>query len=140
MVVETSEHGISAVAESKARKWRDKIFSKEKDSKAVRDAQIDDFLGSSRIQPQSQPRAPPRPGVPSPRIDVSVSQRSHVNVEQPLLDSSYLSHNTTSPVKRRRRKGLKVQFSNDPPEVMGEGGDEAEAPTKDMIAIRLIPR
>ncbi|EAS33428.3 uncharacterized protein CIMG_04452 [Coccidioides immitis RS] len=135
MVVETSEHGISAVAESKARKWRDKIFSKEKDSKAVRDAQIDDFLGSSRIQPQSQPRAPPRPGVPSPRIDVSVSQRSHVNVEQPLLDSSYLSHNTTSPVKRRRRKGLKVQFSNDPPEVMGEGGDEAEAPTKDMIAV-----
>ncbi|WEW59010.1 hypothetical protein PRK78_004478 [Emydomyces testavorans] len=137
MVVESPEHGINAVAESKARKWRDKIFSKDKDSKLSRDAQIDDFLGSSRkIQTQSQPRVPPRPGVPAPRIDVSISQRSHeANVHQSSAASSYPVQNTVNPVKRRQRRGLKVTFSNEPPEIMGEGGDEAEAPTKDMIAV-----
>ncbi|EEP76828.1 conserved hypothetical protein [Uncinocarpus reesii 1704] len=138
MVLETPDHGISASAESKARKWRDKIFSKEKDaSKAARDAQIDDFLGSSRRLPsQSQPRIPPRPGVPSPRIDVSISQRPRdANAPQSSTDAFFRPQNLQSPVKRRRRKGLTVKFCNDPPQIMGEGGDEADAPTKDMIAV-----
>lgn len=133
MVADTPDHGISAIAESKARKWRDKIFSKEKESKLSRDAQIDDFLGSSR---NLEPRVPSRPNVPSPRLDVSISQRPlDTNPFQSSSDPSPRTQAVTSPVKRRNRKGLKVQFCNEPPKIMGEGGDEADAPTKHMIEV-----
>ncbi|KAI1927221.1 hypothetical protein LOZ65_002347 [Ophidiomyces ophidiicola] len=146
MVVETSDLRISAVAEAKARKWRDKIFSKEKDPNTSRDAQIDDFLGASRNLPsQSHVPIPPRPPLPSPRVDVSPhyqppppqQQQQQPSRAVPVPSSASLPYRAPSiaqPVKRRQRKGLTVKFSNEPPQVMGEGGDEAEEPTKDMIA------
>ncbi|PGH14538.1 hypothetical protein AJ80_05858 [Polytolypa hystricis UAMH7299] len=149
MVVESHEpiHPPPPSVESKARKWRDKLFSKEgKDSKSARDAQVDDFLASSRsnVQPlEAQSRLPPRVGVPAPRIDVSVSQRwPESSDNSAALTSSLYSltvqENTaksTPPPKKRVRKGLKVTF-NMVPEVMGEGGDESEVPTKEISRTR----
>lgn len=87
---------------------------------------------------------PPQPSprrVVVPRIDVSNSQRfpeahpldqhSHDNSESSLLRPAYQgrSQSTSSPAKGRgRARGLSVQFTNRPPIVIGEGGDEAETP------------
>src|SRR5690606_15538275 len=124
MVAESHEpiHPPPPSVESKARKWRDKLFSKEgKDPKTTRDEQVDDFLASSRsnVQPlQAQSRVAPRVGVPAPRIDVSVSQRWPESSDNSAALSSSLysltlenASKSTLPPKKRVRKGLKVTFN-----------------------------
>lgn len=71
---------LTAAETKVARKWRGKLFSREKEIKqSTRDEQIDDFLASSRppVRHQQQPspsQTPPAARLP-PKIDVSVSQR-----------------------------------------------------------------
>ncbi|OJD16040.1 hypothetical protein AJ78_03753 [Emergomyces pasteurianus Ep9510] len=176
MVVESPEDGpLAGGAESKARKWRGKLFSKDKTPKVSIDEQVDDFLGSHRSplppprQSLSSPVPPPqlpakhqqhqhppphhrphqhqqsRTGVPvAPRLNVSVSQRWPESGDILTQSPSRLSLDTSdpprttpiSPPKKRGRKGLKVTFTNKGPEVIGEGGDEAELPTKDVLLYR----
>ncbi|KAL2374534.1 hypothetical protein BDBG_04709 [Blastomyces gilchristii SLH14081] len=203
MVVESPEDGsLAGAAESKARKWRGKLFSKDKTPKVSIDEQVDDFLGSHRSplppprqsisspistpqlpakqhqqpyqhqhepppppqkqeqwqQQQQQRRSPPRhyqhqhqhqqsrTGVPvAPRLNLAVSQRWPESGDSPGRSPSRLSIDTKDPTrttpisppkKRSRRKGLKVTFANNGPEVIGEGGDEAELPTKDVLLYR----
>ncbi|KAK2743897.1 hypothetical protein FQN57_004520 [Myotisia sp. PD_48] len=153
------EDGGLTTAESKiARKLRGKFFAKDKGFKS-RDEQVDDFLSSSRSststlptstpslhhshsQSQSQPRPSPRSGITPPRIDVTVSQRwpDHRDV----LAQAAASQEDTASIysqqpKIRRNKGLRVRFSSDPPHIIGEGGEEAFAPTKDVCLYPMRP-
>jgi hypothetical protein len=126
--------------------WRAKFFSQdgkndEDDNTSLRvNDDVLDFLSSSPQKPQS--RAPPQK-VGVPPIDVSVSQRwpdSHDISQEPSYNTGELGeHPQAGEGKRRRRprrEGLKVAFSSDKPDIIGEGGDEADLPTMEM----LMPR
>ncbi|KKZ61239.1 hypothetical protein EMCG_04111 [[Emmonsia] crescens] len=175
MVVESPEDGfLAGAAESKARKWRGKLFSKDKTPKVSIDEQVDNFLGSHRppYQPPrpsisssvppphhpakqyQQPQPQPQPqslqhqqswtGVPvAPHLNLAVSQRwpesGDTSSRSPCLSLDTKDPTRTTPIslaKKRGRKGLKVTFANNGPLVIGEGGDEAELPTKDVLLYR----
>ncbi|PGH06293.1 hypothetical protein GX51_02490 [Blastomyces parvus] len=196
MVVESPQDGsLAGAAESKARKWRGKLFSKDKAPKVSIDEQVDDFLGSHRSpilpprQSVSSPVSPPpfpaanhhqhqqpyqhqheqpqqhspphhynnqhqhqhqhqqsRTGVAiAPRLNLAVSQRWPESGDLSSRSPSRLSIESKDPTrttpisppkKRSRKKGLKVTFANNGPEVIGEGGDEADLPTKDVLLYR----
>ncbi|EEH10917.1 conserved hypothetical protein [Histoplasma capsulatum G186AR] len=81
----------------------------------------------------------------APRLNLAVSQRwpeagdiSSRSPSRPSIDAKTATGATpiSTQGKRRRNKGLKVTFSNDGPEVIGEGGEEAELPTKDVLLYR----
>lgn len=138
---------FAAAAEPKPVKkhhhWRDKLFSKDKEDKVKStDQQVEDFLGSTRPKPAPQGQSGK---VPAPRIDVSVSQRwpSSHDVASASPSSPPSAHDafppaasSISPPKRRARKGLRVKFSDQEPEVIGEGGEEADAPTMEISLAR----
>lgn len=65
-----------------------------------------------------------------PRINVAVAQRFPTAQRLPIHDASQANQaDRNVPRKRRRREGLKVHFVDTPPEIIGEGGDEAQYPT-----------
>jgi hypothetical protein len=88
---------------------------------------------------------PPQPSprrIVVPKIDVSSSQRypaaqpleqqNNEHSKSSLLRPEYQggrSRSSSFAKGRGRARGLSVQFFNGPPVVIGEGGDEAEAPT-----------
>ena len=88
------------------------------------------------------PSATPLPSRKAiPKIDVSVSQRypGAQEVEGPRLvvpGQNLRSRSASPPRKRQKNKGLTVKFADDPPHVIGEGGDESEVPTKDVLRTR----
>ena len=114
-----------------ASRWKDKL--KDKASKLAKgsnkpaslqhEQNVSDFL---RPSPQSSP--PPRPTANSKS---SSSGLSIVPVEDRLDPTSYAPP-PPAPSKKRKPKGLHVSFSNQEPEIIGEGGDEAELPSKDV--------
>ncbi|ERF72175.1 hypothetical protein EPUS_02966 [Endocarpon pusillum Z07020] len=81
------------------------------------------------------PRFPSPTRKPVPRINVSSSPRwpeaqnvtSGEAVPQPTDDQE--ATGVYVPTKPRRREGLTVSFTKNAPEIIGEGGNEAEAPT-----------
>lgn len=116
-------------------KWREKLFSKDRDAKQAEatERQLDDFLGHTRPKPIPESNVaanstfesgspqrrdlstPPSP----PKQYVALSPQSSTQVSPPKS-------------KPRRRKALRVTFTDLPPEVMGEGGDESEEPTVEI--------
>lgn len=107
-------------------KWRDKFFSNEGKTKKnagseKSDQDVDEFLrpSSSRSNPK------PSLDLPVPRIDVSSASRwpSAVEVSQISLPKSSGPQRKTP-----RREGLHVAFISAAPDIIGEGGDEAELP------------
>ncbi|KAJ5797191.1 uncharacterized protein N7518_005731 [Penicillium psychrosexuale] len=125
--------------------WKSKLFSKDKHKAALQQHQeIADFLSS---------RAPESAAAP----------RLSIQLRKPLLPTAFLPHKTSpntlppSQCLRRRRhqfqtvpnpapasakhggrkgKGLRVGFSRQNPEVIGEGGDETESPTIEISRAR----
>ncbi|KAK2744919.1 hypothetical protein FQN55_006481 [Onygenales sp. PD_40] len=173
MVVDSPDDGpVAASLESMSRKWRGKLFSKEKQPKISLDAQVDDFLGNARstpsplpppsspLPPSKQPsvshrsqyqhpqqpqQPPPRQALPSaPRLNVAISKHwpdsSDLSNRSPTLPSlnprdAPFTHPTSPPKKKRDRKGLRVAFTNGAPDIIGEGGEEADDPTKDVVRV-----
>lgn len=105
----------------------------------------------------SQPRAVPKSSAShAPRIDVSFSRQwpdqnslsssaSPTLLRDPDFPESSRHRSPPSPAaavpvgsnlakKRPRKRGLRVIFCNKTPDIIGEGGDESEVPTKDMIS------
>jgi hypothetical protein len=78
-----------------------------------------------------------RDPLPVPRINVATSPRfPHARelVEEKdnadMVSDLRIQDDSRSPPKRKaRRKWLAVRFSDNPPTIIGEGGDDAEAPT-----------
>lgn len=103
--------------------------------------------------PPVQLPAPPAP----PRIDVDMLQaRKEANTLSPISPVSTNLHPSQSPPRSRhdhhpprrnvngfrkppRRPGLRVAFSEEEPEIIGEGGDESEEPTMEISFNRRSP-
>ncbi|KAJ5180905.1 hypothetical protein N7492_004115 [Penicillium capsulatum] len=111
--------------------WRDKLFSKDKSSRAAADKQqIDDFLATSRpapnpapnLTPTTEPRElPPLPSKQFPSQDVS----SLPAAESPPPETAPAFDFTDSESQPQSHPPA----AQTPPEVIGEGGDESETPT-----------
>lgn len=111
--------------------WRHKIkaaasLSKaNKPSQLHKDQDVNDFLGTSFTgASQPQPLAP--------RIDTSPPVSKLGISDEPLEYGRYAS---PAPPTRKRPipEGTHVSFENHAPKIIGEGGEEAEAPTKDVM-------
>ncbi|RHZ54398.1 uncharacterized protein CDV56_101408 [Aspergillus thermomutatus] len=124
--------------------WREKLFSKDKNNRSTTDQQIEAFLSPVRSKSVSHAVHPANGtgrGPQKPRLDVShrrPSAQDVLNASSPISNPASATeiYPPTSfpspPRKRRARKGLKVRFSDKDPEVIGEGGDETEAPTMEI--------
>lgn len=108
-------------------KWRDKFFSNEGKTKKLAGSErseqdVDEFLRPSSSRSTN---SKPSLELPVPRIDVSNASRwpSAMEVSQinPVKPSSPQR-------KTPRREGLHVAFISAAPDIIGEGGDEAELP------------
>lgn len=119
--------------------WREKLFSKDK-NKGTSEQQIEAFLGTARASPTPTDvplAAPslPKP-VPAPRLNISTHNwpSSHdLSSPSPVSNPSsapdpYAPVKAPNKPKSGRHNGLRVRFSNRGPDVIGEGGDEAEDP------------
>ncbi|KAJ5605238.1 hypothetical protein N7510_010392 [Penicillium lagena] len=131
--------------------WKDKLFNKDK-NRSTPDQQIEAFLGSTRPNTDAfpPPNFDPR-GLPPPTITTAHRIPSAQDVSRvppppivPSVNENYTSFNFSDepppPRKPRGRKGLRVGFSNQTPDVIGEGGDEAEAPTIEISRSRQRSR
>jgi hypothetical protein len=145
--------------------WRDKLFSKDKSKvTAQQNKEIADFLGSrtpdpATVPPPNNPRyLPPQNAAPH-RIPPSQDASGYPLPSKPTpaqapasapirdnyaafdfsdLQSAPVSAPAHTPAKppSRKGKGLQVGFSNQKPEVIGEGGDETESPTIEISKAR----
>ena len=122
-------------------KWRGKLFSSE--GKAKKNAEnsekhnqdILDFLRP----PSSRDGSDPPLDFPIPRIDTSTAPRWQSANNAPQINT------LKQPEQRRkppRRPNLHVSFEPAVPEIIGEGGDEAELPVIEVSRSRrnLIPQ
>ncbi|KAJ6098557.1 hypothetical protein N7467_000092 [Penicillium canescens] len=128
--------------------WREKLFSKSK-NKGASHQEIADFLGSSRGAPAPEPV--PVPPTVDPRYnppqnvartpssnDVSVPSKPAPPPPRDNYAAFDFSQQSSQPppTKPRKGKGLRVGFSNQNPDVIGEGGDESDTPTIEISRAR----
>lgn len=112
-------------------KWRGKVWSSEGkfgrkiESKTSTNEEIAHFLqsGGTRANTTSQ-----HPSV-APRIDVATTGKT---LPVPQVSPSQMVDNYRRP-KPRQNKGLRVKFKETAPEIIGEGGDEAEIPAREVF-------
>lgn len=102
-----------------------KLFKEKKE--ATSQDEVDDFLRGPSDKLHMMPAAP-SPSFPPPltRIDTGRAPRWPTATEVQSL------RRRRSTSQRRARKGLVVRFSDEQPEVIGEGGDEATSPVAEM--------
>ena len=102
-----------------------------------RDEDLDDFFLKSPTEEGGDvlPHFPPPSRKPAPRINVSSSPRwpeaQSATAGEGVPQSEEGPDETLPyrPSKPRRREGLTVSFTKTAPQIIGEGGDEAETPT-----------
>ncbi|CAI7611790.1 unnamed protein product [Penicillium bialowiezense] len=145
-------------AKPKKRDWREKLFSKDKSKAAAQtNREIADFLSTSRAPvpapapapapPLNDPRyIPPQNAYPPPEQPSYQPKPATATAPAPVPPSvpSHEKYTTSEFADRqheiapvpasakphgRKGKGLRVNFSNQTPDVIGEGGDESEQPT-----------
>lgn len=114
--------------------WKDKLFSRDKNNHYSADKQIEAFLGPTRSNTDLACPEPAPKAFAAANLDVPRKWRSMRNVSSrsPVPDPSSSDNipvaNPPKPRKSRARKGLRVGFTSQVPEIIGEGGDEADTP------------
>ncbi|KAH7368977.1 hypothetical protein B0T11DRAFT_277958 [Plectosphaerella cucumerina] len=111
-----------------------KLFGgKEKEAKPTQSSNdaVNDFLhASASVHPTI---APPSPGLPVlTKLDTRTAPRYPGALDVGSQQSIPLRPRTSSPgsrIPRKNRKGYTVRFTDTPPEIIGEGGDETALPT-----------
>ncbi|KAH8657634.1 hypothetical protein BGZ60DRAFT_383457 [Tricladium varicosporioides] len=125
------EHSIAGKEHDKKSKSRfmGKLF-KDKDKKVPVDNNVDDFLHGTADRLPPMPLAPASAGHPPPlsRIDTINARRWPTAAE--IQHTRRTRGRSASP--KRSKKGLVVRFTNDKPEVIGEGGDESTEPVAEI--------
>ncbi|KAI9680957.1 MAG: hypothetical protein M1829_001037 [Trizodia sp. TS-e1964] len=124
--------------------WRHKLFMKDEAKSAMMkekaNEDIMDFLRPSTVAP-SPPREKKTSNAPVvTRIDTTNSRRwpSAAEVNQLSANSAHVQSlsRARSVSPKRKKKGLVVRFTDSQPDIIGEGGDEAEDPPKDILRLR----
>lgn len=127
-----TEDDATTIKTAARSRWRDKLFSSE--SRRERDGneqgsnedEVAQFLGSSASKAKTRP--PPLPII-TPRLNTDeVQQQSVAPPESDLSPVQDRYHKPRPPLK----KGLTVSFERTPPCIIGEGGDDAQLPTREV--------
>ena len=120
------ETGSEARPSSKHR-WRGRLFSAEgKFGRNVGDQESTDNDVAKFLYPTApNARARHQPGDIAPRIDTNVAAHSAIVNEESSSSSIVDVYRGPKP---RQNKGLHVTFETASPEIIGEGGDEADLP------------
>ena len=110
-------------------KWRGKLFSTEgkfgrsAESLESTDNDVANFLQGANPKPEAKSQ----PAAIAPRLDIATdARRSSVQSSPPETVDVYRRP------KPRQNKGLRVNFTTASPEIIGEGGDEAELPAREV--------
>ena len=128
---EQSRERSKSLASLSASRWREKLkekankFSRGRSGTEHHDANVSDFLGQSSV-PATDSR-PSNLGLTIPPADK-------------LDPANYAPVPTVTFGKRKKPKGLRVTFSSLEPDVIGEGGDESEIPSKDVVGTWKGPK
>lgn len=124
--------GIASAAKDGGGKLRGrlmgKLFKEEKEKKTpTSQDEVNDFLRGPSDKLQMMPSSPTTFAPPQlSRIDTGKSSR------WPTAAEVQNSRRRRSASPKRSRKGLVVRFSDEQPEVIGEGGDEALSPVTEI--------
>lgn len=119
-------------------KWRGKLFSSEgrfgrgADSQNANEDDIAQFLKPNASSPEPRPRQM----LQSPRLDTA--KVSSLPSASPMSGSSAVEDTYRGP-KPRMNKGLHVKFAVTKPVVIGEGGDTAQLPSRDVLHSLVTP-
>jgi hypothetical protein len=136
--------------QSRRERFRERILKKgdrgekPKAKEFELDEDVNDFLLRSPPEGQTLSATASIPRKPVPRIDVSSSPRWPDAHELPAQDVRAQPVHAeedaapSRPRKPRRREGLTVSFAQTAPQVIGEGGDEAEDPTITISRARRL--
>ena len=119
-------------------KWRGKLFSTEgRFGRNVGDMEsTEDDVANFLQTASTRPRVKPLPGQLAPRIDTTAAPRYPAAVD--ISDPPTVVDVYRTP-KPRQNKGLQVTFQKTAPEIIGEGGDEADLPPKDVSKSVINP-
>ncbi|MCJ1244666.1 hypothetical protein MMC30_001865 [Trapelia coarctata] len=149
----------SEISESReqpvSHRWRGRLLSKtgklgkavdkvirEKNALAQQETDVSDFLHGSGEKAVAKPRVdtPSTSRWPAAAVVLGTVERPTSSSSRPTTASSSgpvaaQSSNVPAlpPRKRRVAKGLRVTFTTEAPAIIGEGGDEAELPSKDVV-------
>lgn len=128
-----------------AKHWKGKIFSsdaaleKEANEKLRLNDDVDDFLRPSTNKPPSRPlngASTHQLG----RIDTSSAKRwpsaSEINAKAREVETLESDAHQRPSSSKKKNKGLTVKFTEGQPEIIGEGGDEAEEPPCEITRSR----
>ena len=152
------DDSASEISESReqsvSHRWRGRLLSKtskftkavdkvmrEKNASAQQETDVSDFLHGSGEKAVSEPRVdtPSTSRWPAAAVVLGTVERPTSSSSRATTASSSgpvrgQSPNTPALPLRKRRvaKGLRVTFSIEAPAIIGEGGDEAELPSKDV--------
>ena len=113
-------------------KWRGKLFSAEgkfgrsSESLESTDSDIANFLQGATPRPEA--RSQPFDIASGPDTTVDTRRHSVQSVRPKIVD-------VYRRPKSRQNKGLRVSFTSAPPGIIGEGGDEAELPAKEVSKV-----
>ena len=134
---------------SRRERFRDRLLKKvdkpdkTKAKQIGREDDLDDFLLKVPAEGgDALPQFPSPTRKPVPKINVSSSPRwpeaQNVTSTEGVLPPTDDQEDTGSyvPLKPRRREGLTVSFTENAPQIIGEGGNEAEAPTLSIFRAR----
>ena len=126
--------------------WRAKLFANgrskgEEQQKEVGLAtDVTDFFNSAGRTTPAKLRIEHSTGVAAAQHLSSAAGASRsdteaaLHIEKPFQQSTQTR--SASPLKRGKNKGLHVRFTDAPPLIIGEGGDEADLPPKDISRAR----
>ena len=129
--------------------WRAKLFASDKTKGDDKQKElglatdVSDFLNGAGSNTSAKVSiGPPTPGfdVPTAQDWPSVARASRLGTETAVQGEGPFQHftptNAASPRKRAGDNGLRVRFTDLAPLIIGEGGDEAEMPPKDILKQR----
>ena len=130
----------AAAKETKAlrlNKWKDRLFNadgvfgREVNDRESDDQDVAQFLGNSSRQVG---RSAPSTHVPRLQTD-----KLDQGAAKPGSNSPLPPENIYHPARPRKNKGLQVAFVANPPDIIGEGGDEAETPAIFVSTNKTVP-
>ena len=130
-------------------RWRAKLFSndritrKENHKRLDLDTAVSDFLGNATSKASAERQLEPS----TPLTDTTTAREWPPAAGAAWLDTEATLHTgepsqqssrakSPSDSRRKKNKGLRVRFADAAPLIIGEGGDEADLPPREIATLR----
>ena len=131
--VDSFLNGSGAKSTSTPEKFESDRFASPPSTKAHATSQrndyVDRFLHQHPSPTKAEVRASPGTSLLAPRLDSTKHQGSPLPPQESDLGPIKDTYRRPKP---RMNKGLRVDFTSAAPEIIGEGGDEAELPSREI--------